>query len=177
MESVWSDYFESLLWYGNLSHENPRRIKMFEILHNIEYRYSINRDENREADGRDLRYEYAALEDLTVEERGEFMDHWVSVFEVLLALAIRINDDYIGDPSDEHPEDFFLEMFENLGLDEIKNDRYAEDITESIVNKWLDREFDKDGFGSPFPLNRGIKDQRDVELWDQAMAYINENYD
>lgn len=176
MDELWDDYLQYLLWRGNLE-RLTRYGRLFEILHHMEFRYIIERDENRDADGADLRDGYDVPNDYSVEEDEAFMAHWTSVLEVLLALAIRVDDEYIGDPSEEHPEKFFMEMIKNLGLDIFKGNRYREDDVHRIVDKWLDRGFARNGVGSPFPLHHSRRDQRRLEMWDQMQAYISENYD
>lgn len=175
MNELWDDYLEYLIWRGNLE-RFTKFSRLFEILHNIEFRYVMERDENREADGMNLRDDYTIPDDYSIEQVGTFMDRRVSVLEVLIALAIRVDDDYIGDPNEEHPEVFFMEMLENLGLSAFKWKQYNENNVRKIVNVWLDREFARNGVGSPFPLYNSRRDQRTLEIWDQMKAYINERY-
>ena len=137
----------------------------------------MERDDNREEDGYDLRNEYNIPSEFSVEMKEAFFAHWCSVFEMLIGLAIRVDDEFIGDPADEHPEDFFIEMLENLGLTKFVGRRYREQDVINIVQKWLERRFDKDGRGSPFPVRHDHRDQRKIEIWDQMNSYISENYD
>ena len=175
MEEMWDDYFEFLIWRCHLQNFT-RWSRLFEILHNVEFRWILERDENREADGVDLRDEYDIPSGYTVEEDEAFYAHWCSVLEMLIGLAIRVDDELIGDPEEEHPEIFFMEMIKNLGLDRFRGNRYAEGDVIKVVDRWLDREFDCDGRGSPFPVKRDIRDQRELEMWDQMNAYISEKY-
>lgn len=175
MNELWDDYLEYLIWRGNL--ERFKKLgHLFEILHNIEFRYIIERDGNRDADGMNLRDGYNIPDGYSNKQIEEFMDRRTSVLEVLIALAIRVDDDYIGDPGEEHPEEFFLEMLENLGLWAFKGKRYKEEDVRRIIDRWLDRDFTRKGVGSPFPLHYCERDQRDLEIWDQMKAYVNENY-
>lgn len=176
IDELWDDYLQYLIWRGNLEKFKEYSC-LFAILHNIDFWYDIPRDENREADGADLRNDYNIPEEWYSEElREAFDNHWTSVFEVLLALAIRVDDEYIGDPSEEHPEDFFMEMIKNLGLDVFIGKRYKESDVQKIITRWLSREFKRNGEGSPFPLQYNDRDQRDLEIWDQMNCYISENY-
>lgn len=180
MEELWDDYLQYLIWRGGL--EKRREYSyLFETLHNIEFTYIIDRDDNRDEDGHDLRNDYKIPLDFSLEEDEAFYAHWTSVFEVLLAIAIRVDNEYIGDPAEEHPEEFFMEMIKNLGLDRFTNricQRHCRgsDI-ERIVNRWLDRKFDRYGGGSPFPVRYDHRDQRKLEIWDQMNSYISENYE
>jgi hypothetical protein len=44
-----------------------------------------------------------------------------------------------------------------------------------IIQKFIYREYDKNGNGGIFPLEYSKRDQRTVELWYQMMSYIDEN--
>lgn len=176
VEELWDDYLQYLIWRGGLQ-RMTKYGRLFEILHNIKFTWLIERDDNREDDGVELRDYYdIPRSEYSVEESEEFMDHWCSVLEMLIGLSIRVDDEIIGDPAEEHPEDFFMEMIKNLGLDIYKGDRYRENDVIKIVKKWMDRKFDRNGNGSPFPVKKDHRDQRKLEIWDQMNSYINENY-
>lgn len=182
VEEIWEDYLDFLMDYcgfGNIfKHLNKRDLEkynwIFHILHNKNFRFIIERDDNRAWDGIKYRDIYVEnnifIKDL--KEVNIFMNKDCSVMEMLIGLAIRIENEYIGDPSDEHPEDLFFIMISNLGLLD------AEDNFEVnfIIDKWLDRRFTKTGKGSPFPVKKDKRDQRKLEIWDQIISYINENF-
>lgn len=172
MEELWADYFQYLIWRCGLQKYRGWE-RVFEFLHNTEFAYILERDGNRYDDGVRLRDAYEIPEEFSDNLADEFMDKPCSVFEMLIGLAIRVDDEFIGDPKEEHPEEFFMEMVRNLRLDKYRNcSRKCEDI----IHVWLNRRFDRDGNGSPFPLKNPIRNQRDVEIWDQMMTYINKNY-
>lgn len=176
MEELWDDYLLYLLWRCNLQ-ENKKYNRLFHILHEIPFVYVLERDGNRSDDGIELRDDYDILEEYK-NYFEEFMNRDCSVLEMLIALAIRVDDDIIGDPAEEHPEKFFLEMIENLGLDVFWGNAYMFDDqkVEKILDKWMYRRFNKNGRGSPFPVKNDKRDQRELEIWDQVNSYINENY-
>lgn len=138
---------------------------VYQSLLNIPFQYILERDENRALDGLDLRWEYNDGNEITN------LPEDCSVLEMMVALAIRITDEYISDMNDSSPRDFFLEMIDNLGL--FYRDR---NTIREIVEDWMNREYDWDGSGSPFPLRYPVHDQREVEIWSQAMEYLDENY-
>lgn len=174
MEELWDDYLQYLIWRGRLE-RMTRYGRLFDILHNIEFVYKLERDENRDADGVSLRDDYEIPYDY-LEMDDEFFDRRCSVLEMLIALAIKVDDEFIGDPAEEHPEEFFMKMIKNLGLDKFKGNRYRESDVIKIVNRWMRREFNRDGIGSPFPVRESRQDQRKLEIWDQMNAYLSENY-
>lgn len=142
--------------------------KLIQFLDQTNYIWNIDWDENREMDGRYLREECNL--DLNP------MDAPVSVLEVLIAFAIRIDDEYLGDPRDPHPEVIFSEMLDNLGLLYYDDSHFSWSAIQNSLRVWLNREFEPNGVGSPFPLRHPPYDQREIQLWDQMNAYISENY-
>ncbi len=68
-------------------------------------------------------------------------------------------------------------MIKNLGLLEMTNFEFEPDICVLILRDWLERKFDRDGCGSPFPVKHGRGDQRKVEIWLQLQQFVMENFE
>jgi len=132
----------------------------------------IDRDSNRLKDGENIRKAFFIENGVS----GMFIDHEISVLEVILALAIRIDQEYTGNPRNPHPELIFWELLGNLGLDKFDNTHFNNNIIYEILGIFVNREYDFGGNGGLFPLKNPICDQREVELWSQAMAYLSENW-
>ena len=174
MEELWDDYFEFLIWRCQI--QNLTRFgRLFNILHHVDFEWELERDENRESDGIDLRDEYDIPREY-YDDAEWFYSRRCSVLEMLIGLAIRVDDELIGDPAEEHPESFFMEMIKNLSLDKFKGNGYNESDVIKILNRWMHRDFERNGCGSPFPVKGSRKDQRKLEIWDQMNTYISENY-
>lgn len=144
-------------------------------LHSIDFRYSIRNDVNRLSDGLKMR-------DIFLYERGggEFESWPCSVLEVLVGLARVISEDVIGNEGDEEVTyRWFWKMIENLGLLKYGGGRVNRSRISELVENWLNRDFEPDGVGSPFPLKHMYPggDQRRLEIWAQACAYLSENVD
>jgi len=146
---------------------------LMEELHNIDFKFVIERDESRLKDGLALRYDF--FDDYPNISGANFTKP-CSVLEMLIGLAIRIDNEYIGDPGNPHPEYFFWDMIHNLGLDIYDNDHFNKENVREKVQIWMNREFKSDGTGSIFKLKNVTFDFRNVEIWQQAMAYLTENY-
>lgn len=148
--------------------------KLCEFLDTIPYRWSIDLDENRMLDAMTLREEYIDLHG----GRGRaFVNGEVSVFEVLVALSIRM-EHICYDSEDDKTGERFIEMIHNLAI-QFNNLRWNDEVQKTVeerVRVWLDREFDRFGYGSPFPNKRAKEDQRKVELWYQMNKYIVDKY-
>lgn len=169
-KDFWNDYFDWLLERVCIERLRPvNKIKhysfLFQQLMNTPFQVILDRDRNRISDGMDLRSEYGIA----------FYDRKCSVLEVLVALSIRIETEYLGEPGNEHPEEIFWEFLDNLDLTWYINRRYDEQKVGDILNRWMDRRFYSNGVGSICPRKdrRGfVRDERDVELWDQVIGYI-----
>lgn len=148
---------------------------LLNVLFDIPFTYSIEMDENRAFDAKTLRDDICNEYDLQFDV---ILKRKISVLEVLIALAKRIETDILMDPMSgkDNSSTYFWEMLRNLGLEDLKNDVFSEAKVRFKVEKWLKREFDRDGFGSIFPLKRPKCDQRRIEIWSQMQAYLGENY-
>ena len=166
----WDDYRVWLLNRVGFSKKNYNTLMA--NLHKSPFEIFIDRDDNRAEDGISLRDEFGS--DLGF--RRVAFDKPCSVLEMLVALSIRIDNEYIGDPNDEHPENIFWEMLCNLGLDRCTDKRFNEKYVYNILKKWICRDFNKDGRGSIFPLKYSTRDQTRIEIWAQMNEYLSENY-
>lgn len=140
--------------------------KLFEL----PFESHLGRDDDRAEDGLMLRYESPCIysEELAFRE--------CSVLEMLIALSIRIDEEYVGEPGYPHPEKIFWELISNLGLDLFDDKNFSQTEVFKIVSRWILREFDDNGDGSIFPLRYTTRDQRYVEIWSQMQEYLSENY-
>lgn len=143
------------------------------FLHKKEYTYTNRLDANRATDGKLLRNHYA-------DEMGEFLededlDVPPTVLEVLIGLAVHVESHITGIPGEDHPETWFWEWLENLGIDERCTGRgYDKRFLDQQIDAWLNGDITKRGEGSPFPLRHTAGDQRSKDMWMQCMAYVNE---
>lgn len=175
MKELWEDYYGWLIRQCDLEYfvrtRNRTGNQIMKLLHNTEFKYYILHDDNRAADGINLRHEYA--DTYSLDGYGdEFFAKPCSVLEMLIALSIRVDKEIIGDPSDPHPDEFFVVMFKNLGLNWCKT---VSDADEKL-NRWMCRRFRKDGTFGLFPVEHDPRDQRELDIWDQMNGYVYENY-
>jgi len=166
LDSRYSDWLYDQIFESRTEHYR----ELAHILFTKEFVWLVPNDDNRVADGKDLRYEFLDKLDLRVpEEEDYWLDLGCSVLEVLVSLS-RILEFETGRTT----EYWFMEMITNLGLKQYHDE--AEDISERLINKILDefiwRNYSHTGQGGLFPLLRPDEDQREVELWYQLNAYI-----
>lgn len=154
---------------GSVKHRNRSKTywKLLRLLHDKEFTWSNEMDGNRAQDGKDLRLDFLRETGTPVDD-PTWMGLECSVLELLIALSRKLAFEAEGEPSD-----WFWVLIENLGLIEC-TDAYPADprIVEEILDKVLERRYAENGAGGLFPLQNASEDQRDVELWYQAQAYL-----
>ena len=145
----------------------------FELLYQLyrtEFYYSVPNDDNRALDGVRLRDKYGF----------PAVDMPCNLFEMLVALAIRCDDDILYSAEEgDRSKDWFWMMLTNLGLNKFKDRSFGkawgnDDITK-ICDDFMDRKYSYDGVGGLFPLRGANKDQTKVEIWYQLSAYLLEH--
>ena len=144
-----------------------RRLLMH--LHDTEFIYSIPRDANRAEDGVNLRYRFAY-------ETGypeAYLEGPCSVLEMVIALAIRIEETIMDDPVvGNRTGQWVWGMLNNLGLGFMDDARYDGNYVEDVLLRLLHRHYSPNGSGGLFTIKHCRDDLRDVEIWYQACWYL-----
>lgn len=144
---------------------------LLRLLHRREFYWTkkFEKDGNRAQDGKDLRREFLRSTGTTLNKVDDgWMDMDCSMLELLVALSWKLAFD-----GGREPADWFWEMIANLGLTECTDaTSVSETILEEILVKVIARRYAPNGAGGLFPLQRAEQDQRRVELWYQAQAYL-----
>lgn len=177
-DRITNEYFD---WMYDLACKDryPEQIsyrKLFVLLHDTEFIYSIPRDKNRAEDGIDLRYRFSRLKGYEQDDIDiyQYLDMPCSVLEMILALAIRCEETIMDDPSiGNRTQQWFWGMITNLGLGSMTDSRFDRDAANDILERFLDREYEPDGKGGLFTVRNCDSDLRDVEIWYQMCWYLN----
>lgn len=167
---------EYFAWLVDLV-EGAGHTKLLEHLHKTTYIWRMPNDENRADDGEALRSRFLYETNYTDYDLPE---KECSVFEMLVALASRINDILIDIEGDDDTARWFWMLLENLKLEEyddkmLKYENLYDDISH-YIGVFMDRTYTREGLGGLFPLRRPKENQRNVEIWYQMSAYLEENY-
>ena len=65
----------------------------------------------------------------------------------------------------------------NLGLGSMDDRGYDEGEKKKIINRFLDRKYDRNGKGGLFTVkDRPSIDMRNIEIWYQMSWYLNEEF-
>lgn len=143
--------------------------KLLHHLYETEFTYLIPRDKNRAEDGIDLRWRFSreCNPHLGAGKRP------CSVLEMMVALSIRCEEDYMDDPEiGDRTGQWFWGMIASLGLGSMNDDRYDEQFVDDVIQRFLNREFEPDGRGGLFTVRNCPYDLRTVEIWYQLCYFL-----
>lgn len=144
--------------------------ELFKHLYSYDFTWSdsVPGDINRAEDGLQLRHDLGFNDIL--------QDKPCSVLEMLIALAVRIEQDLMYDSEEgDRTAQWFWEMIVNMGLGSQYDRNYNPAYVNSCIEKFIRREYDADGRnGGIFILNNPRRDLRYVEIWYQAMWWLTE---
>ncbi len=156
--------------------------RLARLLTSIEFYCVIDRDTNRVFDAYSFREKWwneniKPYNSLPMDETN--MSSSVSLFEVLSALSIRMENEILQSPESGNRENkWFWMIMKNIGWDKYTDDS----MDDSDVNKIkmdafriMDRSYSENGAGGLFPLAKTTRDQTKVEIWYQMAEYIEEN--
>ena len=149
---------------------------LFNQLHKTEFSYSIPMDENRAMDGIDLRRRFALYQGYEDENYDMVIDMLAgpcSVLEMMVALAIRCEENIMDDPSiGDRTQQWFWVMITNLGLGSMTDDRFNPYYVDEAIDMLLKRTYASDGRGGLFMIRHCNFDMRKIEIWHQLCKYL-----
>lgn len=144
---------------------------LFGQLYSTEFVWFVPNDDNRAADGRELRYEWAAGIGEKVDPN--WLDLGCSFLEMLIGLSRRLA--FEADDGNDGAS-WFWHLIDNLGLLGFNDSsNFKPEDVEEITSAVIWRTYDEHGNGGLFPLQRSNNDQRQVEIWYQLSEYLLQN--
>ena len=167
------DYFDWLYQLACDGNENYKYLCAF--LHGKEFVYTLPMDDNRFEDGISLRYRFGYVSDApNYIVTRELDNRPCSVLEMMVALALRMEEDVMATADEDRTSRWFMEMLKSLDLSYMTDNRFDEEEANRVIDNFLERKYRRDGAGGLFTIrNRPDKDLRDVEIWYQAMWHLN----
>lgn len=169
-----NNYFD---WLCELIGGKGRHSLLLHKLFTTEFYWTVDRDEDRVDDAKDLRATY--LNAVKMDDSTGL--NYVSVLEVLITLSIACEDRLMNDREyGDRTGEWFWMMITNLGLQVYSDDVWtldSENEVAHILDIWMSRKYSYNGIGSAFPLQNCIKDMRKVDLWYQLQAFLLENFE
>jgi hypothetical protein len=179
-EKIQQDYFLWLCETVGITRSRPTHtyIELAWSLHKTIFYGFVPNDDNRAEDGKKLREKFS---DFALDAKDcPCLDGQCTVLEMLVALSQRMEFILSKPGEHNHTGKYFWKMIDNLGIDKFTDDdpELERKIFNNsrIIDRWLERKFLPSGLGSIFPLKQPEEDQRNVEIWYQLMAWLDENY-
>lgn len=168
-------YYQWLCDLVKVNQEDKSYWILFKDLHRKEFYWTVPNDDNRGIDGKLLREKFMVEEDSLIPIDGP-----CSMLEMIIGLALRMEDTMADPDEGDRTVQWFWEMLDNAGLSKFTDDAYydlfGQVYVDEILDKILGRTYKRNGKGGLFPLEMPSKNQRKVELWYQMSAYLLENY-
>lgn len=148
--------------------------KLLYLLHDTDFTYAIAMDGNRYEDGTDLRYRFGYKHNIDGSAISEYLDDRpCSVLEMLIALSIRLEIHIMDDPDvGDRTGQWFWDMIVNLGLGAMDDTKFNREKAERIIQRFLERDYERNGKGGLFTIDHCKDDLRSVEIWYQACWYL-----
>lgn len=180
-DQITNEYFEWM--YGLIFNDRySRRLsyrKLLYLLHNTEFVYILEKDENRAADGIDFRYQFGYKRGYSDEDIKNYIDtRPCSILEMMVSLSFRIEEQIMDDYDyGDRTGQWFWNMVVSLGLGHMSDSNFDRRYAERIISKFLNRQYKPNGEGGLFTLENPKDDLTKVEIWYQAMWYLDENFD
>lgn len=143
-------------------------------LHTVEFTYRMSSDSDRAQDGVSLRRRFASYTNyFPYSFVMRSLDEPCSVFEMILALAIRCEEEIMNDPKfGDRTGQWFWKMITNMGLGGMTDRLFDEAYVEQVVTRFLDREYEADGRGGLFHIRGARRDVRRLSIWVQMCFYL-----
>lgn len=179
-ENIQQQYFD---WMYFLVCSSDGRVpsyrKLLHYLNRIEFTYILEMDSNRASDGVELRYRFGYENNIPNFYIEVYLDgRPCSVLEMMVALAFTCEEHIMDDPDiGNRTSEWFWDMIKNLGLKDMDDNNFDTTYVEEVISRFLNREYEPNGKGGLFTLNRCEYDLRTVDIWYQLMWFLNENFD
>ena len=146
-------------------------------LHRSEFVYSLPLDDNRYADGVDLRYRFgyeANIPQTVIASESDARP--CSVLEMMVALAHRCEEHIMADEDvGNRTGKWFWDMIKSLQLLGMDNKHFDKKYVDDRIRILLNRQYDRNGKGGLFTVHHHLEDMRKLEIWYQLTLYLQEN--
>lgn len=148
--------------------------KLLYHLYETPFDYVIDMDGNRYADGIDFRYRFGYECNFSNSMIATFLDNRpCSILEMMIALAVRCEEHIAEDPEiGDRTGQWFWNMIVSLGLGSMTDARYDQEYIDAVIERFLNREYDRNGKGGLFTVEHCRYDMRNIEIWYQMNLYL-----
>lgn len=155
--------------------------KFMDILHLLfirDFEVILDMDSSRAKDGcylRDIFMTEYLKDDMITPHSNPWDEVKCSVLELMIALCIKMRDDFYSEYEEEHDvcQTLFIRMLQSLGI-MTRGGFQSKTVINTIISTFIYRQFQDNGNGSLFNLKDKTDDEdwTHVPIWYQMMAYI-----
>lgn len=170
---VINEYFEWLFAAvcGGQRHQRSPYRKLITLLHQTNFRWSIDMDSNRAVEGTYLRRTFA--KEINYPEAVVDLDGPCSVLEMMVALSIRCEAQIMSDPEiGDRTAQWFWGMVKNLGLYKFTDNRFNKFVCIDILERFMNHDYERNGQNGLFTVPNCQYDLRTVEIWYQMCWFL-----
>ena len=147
--------------------------KLLDYLYQADFVWIIPMDENRAKDGINLRFQFCDIYRLDSTQMQEiFGSKPCSMLEMMIALAIRIEDDFMGTENQNNTSRWFWSMIFSMGLQLQKDEYFNPEKVDSVILHFIEHRYGTDGRGSLFHVPMRNVDFRNLQIWDQMNYWL-----
>lgn len=151
--------------YSELMHE----------LHIFTFKCKVAGDENRVTDAHMLRRKFATENGFAYHDVEDILGgDRISLLEVMLSLALRCEEEFMGNGENDRMSVWFFDMLCSAKLDEMDDAHFDPDYVELSIERIISRTYERNGNGGLFTVNNPPKDLRKTELWYQMCWHLSE---
>lgn len=174
------DYFSwlcSFVYDPRFVQTGNTRLKLLRFLYHKPFVWIYPMDENRAIDGLTLRGHFSWDRGSTIEEttKRSGLSSSCSMLEMMIALAIKCEKSIMDNPNiGDRTGQWFWEMVVSLGLGEMTDQRFDESVCESVIDAFINHEYEPNGKGGLFTVDHPSKDMRALEIWYQMAFHLDE---
>lgn len=150
--------------------------KLLMHLHSVDFDYIMPMDGNRAENGTDLRYRFGYEHEYEGPMIASYLDDRpCSVLEMMVALALHCEEHIMYDPDEGNRTGrWFWDMVASLGLTRMNDLYFDRNYTDEVIERFLRRNFKRNGEGGLFTVQNVKYDMRTREIWYQLCDYVNE---
>lgn len=169
-------YFVWLIGKAHAYQHISKYENAFRRLHELDYIWTMELDEDRAIKGCDLRAWFK-------DDVGDILSDYdyaypCSMLELMVSLAIDCDERLMWNSYDGNRTDvWFWSMFCNLGLIGMHGNRYDQRTVDMAAVRFMNRDYPPNGEGGLFYTTRDDVDMRDLELWYQLMYWVSNEKD
>lgn len=155
---------------GGKGIHNKLLIKLFAT----DFYWTIPLDVNRMADGLEMRNRFFYETHLDPSEYSIYISGPCSIFEMMVALAVRCEEHIMGNPAvGDRTGRWFWYMIDSLGLSNETDISYNEQHIDHVLRTFLTNSYKSNGSGGLFRVPNTTRDLSKIEIWTQMNAYLN----